>query len=143
MIVEEDGVYELRAVPTTSISLVTDCVIKVRASAIDAPLIYMFLTQVDIDEIVERHRKSKMMDAIKSLSGILQDWLTFRSTIPEVDWSKIRLLDFQETLQQRNTIVKWNSNRECSQCPDFTPHVRVLFTTSDKSVHHAIVHYHP
>ena len=40
----EDGVYELRAVPTTSISLVTDCVIKVRASAIDAPLIYIFVS---------------------------------------------------------------------------------------------------
>lgn len=56
MIVEEDGVYELRAVPTTSISLVTDCVIKVRASAIDAPLIYICFL-----------RRSTLM---KSLNGI-------------------------------------------------------------------------
>jgi len=69
-----------------------------------------------------------MLDGIKSLSGILQDWLTSQKDIPEVDWSKIRLLDFQETLQRRNTIVKRNSDRDCLQCPDFIPHVRVLLT---------------
>lgn len=73
-----------------------------------------------------------MLDGIKSLSGILQDWLTSQKDIPEVDWSKIRLLDFQETLQQRNTIVQRNSNRGCLQCSSFIPHVRVLFTASIK-----------
>lgn len=105
----EDGVYELRAVLTTSISLVTSCTIK-----------------VDVDEIVERHRISTMLDGIKSLSGILQDWLTSQKDIPEVDWSKIRLLDFQETLQQRNMIVQRNSNRGCLQCSSFIPHYTII-----------------
>jgi len=105
---------------------------------------YWFVSsQVDVDEIVERHRISTMLDGIKSLSGILQDWLTSQKDIPEVDWSKIRLLDFQETLQRRNTIVKRNSNRGCLQCPSFIPHVCVLFTASVEWLHHTIVYYYP
>lgn len=105
----DDGVYELRAIPTTSISLVTDCVIK-----------------VNVDAIVERHIIPSMRGAIAALSKILQECLGIGSTIPEVDWSKIRSLDFQETLQRRNTILEQNSDRQCARCPDFITHYTII-----------------
>ncbi|KAJ3575226.1 hypothetical protein NP233_g1245 [Leucocoprinus birnbaumii] len=105
----EDGVYELRAIPATSISLVTDSVIK-----------------VNVDAIVEQHRISSMQGAIAALSQTSQEWMEKGNAIPEVDWSKIRSLDFQEALQRRNTIMERNSDRECLSCPNFIPHYTII-----------------
>ncbi|KAF9444604.1 ATP-dependent RNA helicase [Macrolepiota fuliginosa MF-IS2] len=101
--------YDLRAIPTTSINLVTSHTIK-----------------VDVDGIVERLLISKMREGIAALSLTLQEWLVGDESIPEVDWSKIRSLDFQETLQRRNILRKRNSDKECLLCPDFIQHYNMI-----------------
>lgn len=64
-----------------------------------------------------------MREGITALSVTLQEWLADGDPIPEVDWGKMRSLDFQETLRRRNAVWERNSDRECLQCPDFSRHV--------------------
>ncbi|GBE77514.1 Putative ATP-dependent RNA helicase [Sparassis crispa] len=100
----DDATYELRPVPLTSVAMVCDCVIK-----------------VEVDLIVSGHRISSMQHAIGSLSMVLSDWIA-SGRIPEVDWSRIRSLDFQETLRSRNELAKRLPGYACILCEDFDDH---------------------
>ena len=63
-----------------------------------------------------------MQEAIRALSGVLEQWLQ-SDTIPEVDWSRMRSLEFQETLRTRNERAKRLMSAQCVSCPDFDNHV--------------------
>ncbi|KAA1471410.1 antiviral helicase [Dentipellis sp. KUC8613] len=102
------GVYELTAVPVTSISLVTSNVMK-----------------VDVDAIVERHKIPPMKEAIASLSTIVNEW-TIAGTVPEVDWSRMRFLEFQELLRSRNQSAACLNNSACTLCENFDHHYTIL-----------------
>ncbi|KAJ7508688.1 ATP-dependent RNA helicase [Mycena galericulata] len=103
-----DGVYEVTAVPLTSISFVTGRTIK-----------------IDVDSIVDKHLISRMREALTLLQGIVNEWSTSTS-IPEVDWARMRALDFQDTLRTRNTLVKRLDSRACLLCSDFNDHYSIF-----------------
>ncbi|PPQ90945.1 hypothetical protein CVT25_008256 [Psilocybe cyanescens] len=104
----ESGVYELTAVPLTSIAMVSNRII-----------------QVQVNDIVDRHLISRMKDAIASLQSVVDEWSSAGS-IPEVDWSRIRALEFQEVLRSRNLLVKQVQNNRCVLCPEFDHHVALI-----------------
>ncbi|KAH9929726.1 antiviral helicase [Fomitopsis serialis] len=58
---------------------------------------------------------------IKALSGVLEQWLQ-SDDIPEVDWSRMRSLEFQETLRTRNERAKRLVAAQCTSCPEFDDH---------------------
>ncbi|KAF9011054.1 antiviral helicase [Cyathus striatus] len=104
----DDGVYEVRAVPLSSVSFVTSRIIK-----------------VDVDAIVERHLISRMTEGIKTLQALICEWFP-SGEIPEVDWSRIRSLEFQETLRSRDQLVHALRMKNCVQCPNFKEHYAVV-----------------
>ena len=63
-----------------------------------------------------------MQEAVRALSAVLESWLQSDS-IPEVDWSRMRSLEFQETLRTRNERAKRLVSAQCTSCPDFDDHV--------------------
>ncbi|CAD6975638.1 unnamed protein product, partial [Tilletia controversa] len=82
-----DGlVYDLVEVPLTSIVLVTKHVVKIEPSMIMA------------------HRISAMQGAVNAMIPYLLEW-SEQGVIPEVEWSKLRKLDFQEALRARDGYV--------------------------------------
>ncbi|TFY63324.1 hypothetical protein EVJ58_g3329 [Rhodofomes roseus] len=99
----DDATYEFREVPVTSIAMVTGNTIKVE-------LDYIMLGRI-----------AYMQEAIRALSGVLEQWLQSDS-IPEVDWSRMRSLEFQETLRARNERAKRLVAAQCTSCPDFDDH---------------------
>ncbi|KAJ7204463.1 antiviral helicase [Mycena pura] len=103
-----DGVYEVTAVPLTSIAFVTGRSIK-----------------IDVDAIVDRHLISRMREALALLQGLVDEWSS-SSTLPEVDWARMRALDFQDTLRSRNARVKRLEGRACLLCSDFDQHYSTL-----------------
>lgn len=100
-----DAAYELSAVPLTSVILVSSRVIK-----------------VDVDAMVERHLVRSLNGTLASLQQVIEEWAGL-SEIPEVDWSKMRSLDFQETLRARDALAKRLQQRACSLCSNFEQHV--------------------
>ena len=62
-----------------------------------------------------------MKDVIASLRTIVQEWSTV-ATIPEVDWSRLRGLEFQEVLRSRDSVAG-KSRKQQQLCPHFAEHV--------------------
>ncbi|KAJ7103133.1 antiviral helicase [Mycena belliarum] len=107
-LVVADGVYEVTAVPLTSFAFVTARTIK-----------------IDVDAIVDRHLISRMREALALLESLVNEW-AINNIIPEVDWARMRALDFQDTLRSRNTLVKRLENRACLLCTDFEDHYSIF-----------------
>jgi antiviral helicase SKI2 len=63
-----------------------------------------------------------MRDAISQLGDLANEWASCNH-VPEVDWARMRSLDFQELLSRRNTLVKRLDYLACVQCEEFEQHV--------------------
>ncbi|KAI9057026.1 antiviral helicase [Trametes sanguinea] len=100
----DEPTYDLTPIPLTSIAMVSNRSIK-----------------VETEWIVEKHRISYMNDAMRSLQGVLGEWLQ-QGSIPEVDWNRLRALDFQELLRTRNELVPRLNTFACISCPEFEEH---------------------
>jgi len=62
-----------------------------------------------------------MKDVIASLQILVEEWLTV-AAIPEVDWSRLRGLEFQEILRSRDFVAEKSRKRQ-QLCPHFFEHV--------------------
>ncbi|KAF9055903.1 NUC185 domain-containing protein [Panaeolus papilionaceus] len=102
----ENGVYELRIVPLTSIAW------------------------VDVTSIVDRHLISKMREAVGGLEVLQNKW--HDEMIPEVEWGRMRALEFQETIRARDVLMARSGHYQCIQCPDFKNHARYLIVHAQK-----------
>lgn len=78
---DDELVYDLREVPLTSIAFVSAHTIKIEQSMIMA------------------HRKSAMNRTVEAMCEPIAD---LRKELKEVDWTKMRRLDFQEALKSRD-----------------------------------------
>lgn len=78
-----------------------------------------------MNEIVDRHRISRMREAVRSLAAIVEEW-SDTGSIPEVDWSRMRSLEFQEILRARDSLANKLGEYSCVHCPDFVNHVSPL-----------------
>jgi antiviral helicase SKI2 len=107
--------YDVKAIPLSSIMFVTSRTIK-----------------IDIDMIIERQRISFMNDAVSLLRGILDEWtqqdarIDQNGEIPEVDWGRMRQLEFQEALRSHKALAKRLEGKGCVLCEQFEEHVRSL-----------------
>ncbi|KAH8835681.1 antiviral helicase [Flagelloscypha sp. PMI_526] len=107
-LVVKDGTYELTAVPLTSITYVTNKTLK-----------------VEVDAIVDRHLISRMREGIQGLENLIGEWCEAGS-VSEVDWSRMRALEFQEALRARNEIMTALENPETLLCADFDSHYSLV-----------------
>jgi len=70
-----------------------------------------------------------MNEAVEQLNGIAQEWKDNNaSVVPEVDWSKMRQLEFQENLRSRNALESRLEGKGCILCQYLDDHVRILPT---------------
>ena len=77
---------------------------------------------------MERHLIRPMQTTVELLEEVVRSWIIDSEgspdrKIPEVDWGKMRSLDFQETLQYRRVLEKINCGKSCLLCPEFDIHV--------------------
>lgn len=117
----DNTTYEVRVVPLSSISLVTNKMLKVGADLLTRH-IFTRKEKVDVSGIFSGPRKSVMFEAVTSLQLTVQDWLS-RKAIPEVDWERMRRIEFQEALQARNVTFQRVQNLSCTLCEQFDDHV--------------------
>ncbi|KAH7886164.1 ATP-dependent RNA helicase [Phlebopus sp. FC_14] len=104
----DQATYQLSSVPLRSIAFITNRTMKVDALG-----------------IIDAHKKSLALEAITSLGSAVHDWIT-SGTVPEVDWGRMRTLDFQEALRARNEVFKNLERMSCTQCGHFEEHYDIL-----------------
>ncbi|TCD65475.1 hypothetical protein EIP91_002593 [Steccherinum ochraceum] len=110
--------YDLRTVPLSSISMVTDSVVK--ASSLNPH------TLVEVELIIPGRRISAMRSVVRLLSELMQTWAPLEN-IPELGWKGVmRSLDFQELLGERNELAERLPAFSCTSCPDFDDHYATI-----------------
>ncbi|KAF8592772.1 antiviral helicase [Ramaria rubella] len=110
----DNGVYELVTVPFSSISLISNRTMKLRYHS-SPPWTYC------------HHRIAQMRDAIAQLDRLVCEWVQERHAhVPEVDWGRMRQLEFQETLGKRDAAALRLPGHACLACPDFEEHYCTL-----------------
>jgi antiviral helicase SKI2 len=65
-----------------------------------------------------------MKEGIAALLPHVNQWMDV-GEITEVDWSRVRVLEFQDLLRSRNSLAKHLGDKECLKCPEIAKHVRV------------------
>lgn len=63
-----------------------------------------------------------MNKAIDALADVANEWATSGS-IAEVDWNRMRVLEFQESIRARDALVAKLPSHACLLCSDFKDHV--------------------
>lgn len=87
---------------------------------------------METGSIVDRHVIRSMRAAVQLLGEVVKSWIidsergSSDRKVPEVDWRKMKGLEFQETLQSRGVLERLNKGRSCLLCPDFDVHYEVL-----------------
>jgi antiviral helicase SKI2 len=66
-----------------------------------------------------------MTNNVRELEALVNEWM-LASNIPEVDWSRIRALNFQEVYKSRDALLKKQTSKDCVSCHLFEQHVRLL-----------------
>ena len=63
-----------------------------------------------------------MNEVVAQLYEVVLDWKA-ANAIPEVAWGKMRMLEFQENLNTRNSLVSQLDGKGCILCEHFDEHV--------------------
>jgi antiviral helicase SKI2 len=63
-----------------------------------------------------------MQEVITALASLVEEWRK-ESVIPEVDWTKMRAIEFQEAIGRRAALRKKLESMACTLCQDFDDHV--------------------
>jgi len=66
-----------------------------------------------------------MREAVSALQDISDEWRN-NATIPEIDWNRMRMMEFQELLQSRNSLLTRLEDKGCVLCSDFENHYSVI-----------------
>ena len=71
---------------------------------------------------IERHKILEMQNAAVALQTLVSEWAD-TSGVPEVEWDKIKVLEFQDILRSRESLLARLKGRTCTSCPNFSTHV--------------------
>ncbi|KAK8853069.1 hypothetical protein IAR55_003770 [Kwoniella newhampshirensis] len=100
--------WELATVDTNSVSFVVNRILK-----------------ADHTGIVDKKAKESIEKTLHDLA-VLHEELSTLSELPEVDWSRLRAIDFQESIRQRALLVDRLAKLGCQLCADFSDHYATL-----------------
>jgi antiviral helicase SKI2 len=120
----DSGVYQLELVPLTSIVMVTNRTVKASIFHIVRLANDKSIDQVEVDEILNRLLISRMNEGVAALHPLVNEWMDV-GVITEVDWNRVRVLEFQDLLRSRNSLAKHLGDKECLKCPELAKHVRI------------------
>jgi antiviral helicase SKI2 len=78
--------------------------------------------KVDVNAVLDKSYPEAIDSTLASLKDIY-DSLKQSETLPEVEWTRMRQLDFQEALKARNKLAERLQSMSCRLCADFAEHV--------------------
>ena len=76
------------------------------------------MIQIDATGIIDKRSKEAREKTIQDLA-VLHEELSGSPELQEVQWTRLRDLDFQEAMKQRNVLVERISKLECQTCENF------------------------
>ncbi|OCF39629.1 antiviral helicase SKI2 [Kwoniella heveanensis CBS 569] len=101
--------WEIATIDTTSFAFVTDSLLK----------------KIDCTGIADKRSKESIDKALHDLT-VLHEELSSLPELPEVDWSRIRAIEFIDVLKQRDLTHDRLVKLGCQNCEDFADHYAIL-----------------
>jgi antiviral helicase SKI2 len=86
--------------------------------------------QADSTGLVDKKSGDVSTKTMNDLA-IMHEELTSLPELPEVEWSRMRDLEFQEALRQRMSYLDRLSKLGCQLCENFEDHVSCIHLLSD------------
>jgi antiviral helicase SKI2 len=84
--------------------------------------------QVESTAILDKRNKVASEKVLHDLIVLHDELSTLRPLeMPEVEWSRIRTIEFQDMIKQRYTLSDRLVRLTCQNCPDFDDHVSEMF----------------
>lgn len=107
-----------------------------QADKLRPPSANMYILQVNVEMILERQRKSVMEEVVEQLHAVVTEWQATMppQLFPEVEWSKMRQLEFQESLRSRDALAVRLQGKSCVSCEHFKEHVRKTIDNSQACI---------
>lgn len=82
---------------------------------------------MDVNAVLDKNNPEAIEATLSALQGMYES-LRSGESIPEVEWTRMRQLEFQEALKARNKLAERLKLMSCQLCADFAEHVsRILF----------------
>lgn len=75
-----------------------------------------------MDAIIDLDETSEALDELYSIA---QEWAA-SNLILEMDWSKIKQIDFQQLLREKNELARKMASCLCQTCPNISDHYGVI-----------------
>jgi len=131
----DGGTYELVEVSLKSVYMITNKTIKVSLKMALGECFILLranVRQVEVSKIVDQHRISTMQEAVGELVPFARLWAqpsgeeATNKGIEEADWSRIKLIDFQDCLRERESVSRRLERMTCVECVDFYEHVSLV-----------------
>jgi antiviral helicase SKI2 len=96
------------------------------------------VTPRTVNSITKNSKRVDLRRLENDLKSMVKEWTSLGS-VPEVDWSRIRLLELQDLLRDRATLINKVEQNTCLTCPEFPMHVRSWNPLSFSSVNFRVV----
>lgn len=77
---------------------------------------------MDVNAVLDKNNAEAIDSTLSALKEMYES-LRSGGTIPEVEWTRMRQLDFQEALKGRNSLAERLKSMSCQLCADFAEHV--------------------
>lgn len=78
--------------------------------------------KVNVVDVLDKRNEEAINECVGGMIEMYTQ-LSAEEKLPEVDWSRIRSIDFQESLRHRNNLSTRIPKLECTLCGDFEEHV--------------------
>jgi antiviral helicase SKI2 len=85
---------------------------------------------VDVNAVLDKNNPEAIESTLSALQGMYES-LKSGESIPEVEWTRMRQLDFQEALKARNSLADRLKSMSCQLCADFAEHVSRILSAFD------------
>ncbi len=85
------------------------------------------LNQADSTRIIDKKSKEASEKTMQDLAVLHQDLATL-AELSEVEWTRMRALEFQDLLRQRLSFSDRLAKLGCQRCEDFDGHVSDSYT---------------
>lgn len=95
---------------------------------------------MDVNAVLDKCNPEAIESTLSSIKE-MYDSLKQSETLPEVEWTRMRQLDFQEALKARNNLAERLKSMSCRLCADFSEHVSRIMGLEKESLTRLPVKY--
>ncbi|KAI8584384.1 hypothetical protein K450DRAFT_219603 [Umbelopsis ramanniana AG] len=124
-----DGSAERSPLPVTDVDVPNESNCRAEVAIVplsDVAFVTKTTLKINVDSLMNSSDKLETIKTTKELLAFASE--SKRSSIAEYDWSKIKDIEFQESLRAKtSSLEKMKADFQCTRCPDLEEHYALVY----------------